>query len=84
MRSSTNLRSSTTGSDGARHSACSARSSTSFVTPTTRPAIKQADRARPGAHESGHQTRGDSSLVGVVIGLGTDASWFSDSGHRSR
>jgi hypothetical protein len=46
------LRSSTTGNDGTHHSGCSARSSTSSATPTTSPAIKPADRAKPGAHES--------------------------------
>jgi len=34
-----------------RHSGCSARSSTNAVTPTTPPAIKQVDRAKPRAHE---------------------------------
>ena len=49
--SSSTLRSSTTGNDGTHHSGCSARSSTSSATPTTPPAIKPADRAKPGAHE---------------------------------
>jgi putative transposase len=45
-----------------RHSAlaCSAQSSTSATTPTTLPAIKQADRAKHGAHDSLQQSQGGS------------------------
>ena len=62
-RSSSTLRSSTTGNDVTRHSGCSARSSSSSVTPTTWPAFKQADGAKPGAHESLHESRGASGCV---------------------
>ena len=41
----------------------SARSNTSAVTPKPPPAIKQAERAKPRAHKSSHQTRGDSRLT---------------------
>lgn len=42
-----------------RHSSlgCSPRSSTNSAMPTTWPAIKQVDRAKPGAHERLHQTQ---------------------------
>ena len=60
-RSSSTLRSSTTGNDGTRLLGCSPPSSTNSVTPTSRPAIKQADRAKPGAHESLQQTQGGSA-----------------------
>ena len=59
--SSSTSRSSTTGNNDTRHSACSARSSTSFATPTTRPAIKQADRAKPRAHERIRGSQADSN-----------------------
>lgn len=59
---------STTGNDVTHRSGCSARSSTSSATPTTWPAIKQADRAKPRAHESSHQTRGASKVRAPPIG----------------
>ena len=54
------MRSSTTDNGGTPRSGWSARSNTSSATPTTRPEIKRADRAKPGAHESLHRTQGGS------------------------
>jgi hypothetical protein len=45
----------------------SARSNTGSATPTNPPAIKQADRAKPRAHESLHQTRGASDWCAPVM-----------------
>ena len=67
MPSSSTLRTSTTGNQGTHRLGRSTRSSTSSATPTPPPAIKQADRAKPGAHKSGHRSRGDS----VRTDLGT-------------
>ncbi len=50
--SSNTLRPSTTDNDATRRSGCSARSNASDAMPTTQPAIQQAERAIPGAHES--------------------------------
>jgi hypothetical protein len=50
-RYSSTLRSSTTGNDGTRDAGCSARSSMNSVARTTWPAIKQADRTKPVAHD---------------------------------
>ena len=54
------MRSSITGNDDTHRLGCSARSNTSAATPKPTPAIKQAERAKPRAHKSSHQTRGDS------------------------
>ena len=71
-----------------RHSSLGmpARSSTNSATPTASPAIKRADRATPGAHESLHQTRGASlpqnaGTVGLIC-AGTSARSSSASRHQ--
>ena len=46
--------------DGIRRSACSRPSNTNYVTPKPPPGIKQADRAKPGAHLTLRESQGGS------------------------